>query len=397
MGRVVRTLVLATVTATAATAGFGAAGATSSRLAVTRPHGPGIAVGDFFTCGLSTNGTVKCWGDFDDGGSTKGAPRQTSLPVAVKGISGAVAISASAATCVLLSTGGVECWGDNVDGIRGDGTTTSTATPTPVTGITTAVGISVGGDHACAALQDGTIECWGDNGSGELGNGGLGGISSTPVAVQGITNAVGVAAGTQVSCAVLADGTAKCWGRDSFGALGTFGPALGHSSTPVAVKGITGAVKITSGGLTTCVLLSNGNVKCWGENLAGEAGNGSRNYGRLPAPVLVKKVSHAVNVSMAGVGCATLADGTAKCWGSNYFGALGTGLPTNQGPKTAALVPRLARVVSVAAGIESSCAVIADGTARCWGSNDHGQLGNGSTSTGQSKAVLVKGLSLGKS
>jgi alpha-tubulin suppressor-like RCC1 family protein len=392
MRRVLLTLVCVLA---ASTSGLGPAGAATSPVAVTPARGPAIAIGYEFACGLSTSGLVKCWGDLGYGALTAGTPQQSSVPVAIPGISDAVAISASSTTCVLLGTGVVECWGGDNNGLRGDGTTTPTLAPTPVTGITTAVAISVS-DHACAVLKNGTIECWGDNTRGELGNGVLGGLSATPVLVQGITNAVAVSTGSQVSCALLADGTARCWGRDSNGALGTFGPALGHSSTPVVVKGISGAVKITSGGGTTCVLLSNGNVKCWGANLSGEAGNGSRNYGRLPAPVLVKKVSKALNVSMNGVGCAALAGGTAKCWGTNYFGSLGTGLPPNEGPKMAALVPRLAHVGSVTAGIDFACAVIADGTARCWGTNDHGQLGNGATSQAPSKAVVVKGLALGK-
>ena len=141
-------------------------------------------------------------------------------------------------------------------------------------------------------------------------------------------------------------------------------------------------------------LLVNGNVKCWGNNLSGELGNGTRNYGRLPGPILVKKVAKAVSIAMGEAGCAALADGTAKCWGENYFGTLGTARPTD-GPHTAAVVPRLTHVESVAMNVESACAVLANGSVHCWGTNNYGQLGNGTTSTELSKPVLVKGLSLG--
>jgi alpha-tubulin suppressor-like RCC1 family protein len=387
MRRVALALMLA---AGVAVSGLGPAGAVSSRATA---HGPLVAVGYEFACGLATNGLVKCWGSNRDGALGAGAPAQSSVPVAVKGISNAIAISAAEATCALLATGVVKCWGSNQYGVRGDGTTTATGTPTAVTGITTAVAISVS-DHACALLKDGTVECWGDNSKGELGSGTTSAYSSIPVAVPGLTNVVAISTGSQLSCAVLADGTARCWGRDSNGALGTGGPPLGKSAVPLPVKGITGAVKLTTGGLSTCALLSNGNVKCWGLNLSGELGNGTRNYGRLPGPILVKKVAHAVSIAMGEDGCAALADGTAKCWGGNYFGTLGTGRPTD-GPHTAAVVPRLTHVVSVAMNVESACAVLANGSVHCWGTNNYGQLGDGTISATPSKPVLVKGLSLG--
>ena len=141
--------------------------------------------------------------------------------------------------------------------------------------------------------------------------------------------------------------------------------------------------------------MTNGNLKCWGSNLGGQLGNGTSNYGRLPEPVKVQKVTNAVTMTMGGVGCAVIAGGTTKCWGTNYWGVLGTGQVAN-GSKTADLVVDVSHAVDVAAGFQSACAVITDGTVKCWGMNEKGQLGTGGINRKPRTAVVVKGLSLGK-
>jgi len=204
-----------------------------------------------------------------------------------------------------------------------------------------------------------------------------------------------VSTGSQLSCALLADHTIRCWGIDAGGALGTGGPPLGQSTTPVVVQGVTGAVELTTGRLTSCARLSNGNVMCWGSNLTGELGDGTRNYGRHPLPVRVKKVALTVDVSMGADGCVTLADGTVKCWGANNYGTIGNG--RRDGTQTTAVtVQRVTGAAAVVSGVDSACAVLADGRVFCWGSNNWGQLGAGTRGNGVSKALLVKNLSLGK-
>ena len=112
--------------------------------------------------------------------------------------------------------------------------------------------ITAGDFHSCALLANGTAKCWGYNAIGELGNGTTTG-SSTPVVVSGLTNAVAIAAGGSHSCALLANGTAKCWGYNAYGAVGERHPT--DSSTPVVVTGLTNAVAITAGGYAfVCVV-----------------------------------------------------------------------------------------------------------------------------------------------
>src|SRR2546427_771822 len=172
-------------------------------------------------------------------------------------------------SCALLQDGTVRCWGDNTCGELGNGTsdpvtnTPSTFNPPPVTvsGITTAVAISAGGWYTCALLQDGTVRCWGDNTWGELGNGAVLVSPSptspvtptpTPVTVSGITTAVAIEAGVFHMCALLRDGTLQCWGRGEEGRLGNGSTA--NSSTPVTVSGIVPAV-IAPGAAHSCAVL----------------------------------------------------------------------------------------------------------------------------------------------
>ena len=123
----------------------------------------------------------------------------------------------------------------------------------------------VGGEsHSCALLANGTVKCWGDNFYGQLGNG-TDTPSISPVAVTGLANVVAIASGAWHSCALLADGSARCWGYNNDGELGHgSGP---HSSTPVVVSGLVNATAITGGAAHTCALLATGTVKCWGAKL----------------------------------------------------------------------------------------------------------------------------------
>jgi alpha-tubulin suppressor-like RCC1 family protein len=279
-------------------------------------------------------------------------------------------------SCALLMNGQLRCWGANTAGQLGDGTTMGRTRPT-LSLATGLVQVSTGYEHACGRRMDGTVWCWGHGTSGQLGNGAMV-DSPTPVQVQGITNAIDVAAGQLASCALLADRTARCWGRGED--LGN--NSLANSATPVTVMNLSDATDLSMGftatrgsnSQTTCALRTNGAVRCWGYGMAGQIGNGARSSVRVPTDVTGISTARALNVGGSHV-CVVLMDNTVRCWGDGISGQLGDGTQETRDAPVA--VTGLANVRSLALGDRFSCAVTADGSAQCWGEGGRAQLGRG--------------------
>jgi alpha-tubulin suppressor-like RCC1 family protein len=297
----------------------------------------------------------------------------------------------------VLTDGKIMCWGDNTYGKLGDGSVaTERTSPVQVSGygwsITTASSIALGSGHSCALLTDGTVKCWGRNGWGGLGDGTTTN-RNTPVEVSGITTATSIALGSSHSCAVLTDGTVKCWGRNGWGGLGD--GTTDDSSTPVEVSGITTATSIALGGSHSCAVLTDGTVKCWGLNLLGQLGDGTFQCVRCSGsgtPVEVSGITTATSIALGYEhSCALLTDGTVKCWGSNGSGQLGDGTTTKR--NTPVEVSGISTATSIALGSGHSCALLMNSTVMCWGYNGSGQLGDGSV-TDRNTPVEVPGLIL---
>ncbi len=233
------------------------------------------------------------------------------------------------------------------------------------------------------------MKCWGNNSSGQLGNGGGSGNQLTPVDVSGLTGVTAIAVGSRHSCALTGD-TVKCWGANSWGQLGTGFPD--GELTPADVVGLAGVTAITAGEDHTCARTSAGAAKCWGFNLNGQLGDDSTNSAISPTDV--SGLSSGVTAISAGVAhtCAVVAAGAVRCWGANEFGALGDGTTTQRQVPTP--VSGLTGITAVTAGAFHTCALTSGGGARCWGRNHEGQLGDGTTGR-ELTAVNVVGLSSG--
>ena len=358
-----------------------------------------IVAGNSYNCALMTSGGVQCWGANGNGQLGNGTTANASTPVAVTNLASGVAAIAvgEAHSCALMTSGGVQCWGANGNGQLGNGSTTDSSTPVAVTNLPSdVVGIYTGGYHTCVLTSAGGVQCWGANSNGQLGNGSTT-DSRTPVAVTNLASGVAdLAMGYRHTCALMTAGRLQCWGYNVYGQLGN--GTTTSSSTPGAVTRLaTGVVKVVAGKYQTCALLGLGVMQCWGWNVYGQLGNNST--ANSPAPVVAKALpGGAMAVTMgSGHSCQLDTFGGVVCWGYNSSGQLGNGTTTSS--LTPVAVPGLATAVAVATsnivvngstytqptstivtGYVHTCGLTNAGGVRCWGQNNHGQLGNNSTS-----------------
>jgi len=338
-----------------------------------------IATGDTRACALLRNGTVRCWGQ--------------SYPLGdVSSLTSITQISARGGNyCAVRMDGRVLCW----NGIPRDAMQPALV---PVTGITTAVEVAAGANHACARLADNSVVCWGTGTSGQLGNG-MTANSTTPVVVTGLTDAAALTAGTAFSCALRMSGAVVCWGLNTNGQVGN-GTTV-NATTPVAVTGLTSGVRQVRAGLRhTCAVLTAGGVRCWGENLWSQLGDGATT--NRTAPVAVAGLASARWVSAYDHhSCAITSDNRVLCWGYNPLGEAGGGTEARPTP---ARLTGLASVIDLqsggaanattGAGTAWRCALecpgaragrtcTAGGTLKCWSGrtsgNEYGQLADGTT------------------
>eukprot|EP00903_Cladosiphon_okamuranus_P006618 g6465.t1 len=331
-------------------------------------------------------------------------------------------------SCVVTADASVKCFGYNKNGElglgdtanRGDGSggmgdelgSVDLGTGAKVTAV------SAGWQHTCALLEGGSVKCWGRNDWGQLGKGDYVDRGDDPLtmgdnlaaidlgsAPSGIGTAVAkaVTTGQQFTCVLVEGGGVKCFGRNDEGQcgrgnldenVGSNSEDLGDNLPYVDLGEGVEAISISSGTATTCAALLGGGIKCWGGNSYGGLGVGDTyNVGDEPTDMgdNVKEVDlgsgevgHSVVLGLRHA-CAILVGGSVKCWGDNRSGQLGLGHVATMGDDPDELGDNLPFVdlgsggtaTSLSLGESHSCAVLGDGTVRCWGKGFRGQLGRG--------------------
>lgn len=315
--------------------------------------------------------------------------------------------------CARLLDGAVKCWGGGMEGqlgneanaYLGDEAEEMGARLAPVSlGADRAAEIvGAGGHHSCARLDDGSLRCWGANHAGQLGLGhdqsrgnapGQMG-EALPAVALGAGRVEELAGGWNHGCALLDDGSLRCWGRNDHGQLGlgdteNRGDEDGEmgESLPAVDFGAAGAVRaVAAGEFHGCAVVGEGQVRCWGANDRGQLGLGDTEERHAPGPAVdLGEGARAVELTAGDAHtCARLEDGRVKCWGKNDRGQLGLGEGGDRGDEAGEMGEALAavdfgtgrRALAVEAGANHTCAILDDQRLVCWGENRQGQLGLG--------------------
>jgi len=240
-----------------------------------------LDLGEFYTCGLTTNGKIYCWGANYKGqlgdGTTVGRNKPTEINNSVIGNVQFTSLTVGwVHACAISTNGKTYCWGYNVDGQLGDGTTDDRTKPVLVdtTGIRNAqfTSLSLGKLHSCGIANDGKTYCWGYNVDGELGDGSSAYLKSRPslIDTSSISNIqfTSIALGDFHSCAIAIDGKIYCWGKNGDGQLGN--GTIVDNNKPILVDTIAiGNLQFTSLALKnnhSCAIATNGKTYCWGDN-----------------------------------------------------------------------------------------------------------------------------------
>lgn len=242
-----------------------------------------IAAGDAHTCAVDEFGLPWCWGSNAHGQLGETSVAETAAPI----LSGkgamrfASIVAGSNFTCALTSNGRVSCWGENGSGQLGDGSNFDRPLPVSVTSVAF-TSIAAGSSHTCGLTADGEAYCWGRNASGQLGDGGTVDRNS-PVRVRGGARFKSITAGANHTCAVAVDGTGYCWGQNTFGQLGTGGAA--DVAQPATVADGHVFASIRAFGSHTCGLTTGGEAFCWGNNAESQLGDGTQAHRSRPTAV----------------------------------------------------------------------------------------------------------------
>lgn len=365
-----------------------------------------VVVTMWSTCALRGDGSVWCWGR-DHHGEVSGHPEQVQrralrTPTRVPGVDHVVQLAAGEEhVCAVTLGGQVRCWGGNSHGQLGLGDRNWNHAPADALGVTHAVEVTAAGLHTCARTREGHVWCWGSNTRGELGHPPEPGscamdsrevqpCNPTPQRVEGITHATALSATgalghEETTCALLADGSARCWGSNHLGALGARTEGA-SSATPVAVDGVANSDRLSphGAGAGVCARRRDGSWWCWGQRGEGSAETDPWGATRVEALQGARAV-----VPLVGARCALNSAGDVSCEPGLRWGRLGPGLSAGAAERWR--VQGLTGMDGLVSQGIHGCAWRCAGEVQCWGFNQDGQLGDDSIRRSE-RPVAVAGL-----
>lgn len=295
--------------------------------------------------------------------------------------------------CALTESGEAWCWGYNRAGQLGDGTGEDSDTPVAVAADAAFSQLSAGRYFTCGITTEGETQCWGDNSRGSLGNGETGAGSSdadqaAPVTVDTEVTFESIVSGQLHTCGLTEDGAAYCWGAYASGQLGN--EAGEDVTTPQpSAEGLAFGSLAPGGDTSTCGITVEGEAYCWGNDSFGQLGRGDESSAPRPEPAPVTGAHEFASLTLGRThACGIDTEGELWCWGANDTGQLGDGTTESAAVPTAVATDQ--RFVQVAADDGFTCAVADGGDAYCWGANVDGRLGDG-TEDDSTEPVAVSG------
>ncbi len=288
-----------------------------------------ISSGSQQGCGITFSGILKCWGDNFNGQLGDGTIIKKLIPTTIdSGVTYSQISNGYTHTCGITLTGILKCWGGNTDGELGDGTTTSSRIPISIDPGEAYVQVSSERSHTCAITVTGILKCWGSNNSGQIGDGTITQRPTpTPTTIDPGVFYSQIAAGYLHTCGITTTGILKCWGNNVYGQLGD-GSTVQKLNPTIIDFGVT-YFQISNGAYHTCGLTPSRVLKCWGNNSSGQVGNGTDNDGsKILTPTIIDSgVSYYEPRAGSSHTCGIdTSSGNIKCWGENANGRQGNRL-----------------------------------------------------------------------
>jgi alpha-tubulin suppressor-like RCC1 family protein len=303
-------------------------------------------------------------------------------------------------SCAINSNDDAYCWGQNSAGQIGNGNTTNQIRPTLVAGGFKWSMISAGYNSSCGITKDGEGYCWGVGNAGQLGNGGTANSSvPVPISVSGGDRWADIDAGGATVCGVTTDGRGFCFGSNTSGQLGDGTTVAKSVRTLIPGTRIWKKIRLgwkswnnqwTTNLVTTCGMTTSNEIFCWGDNAAGQLGDGNPGESANSSPIKLLAAKEWKDLEVGeGHVCAITASNDGYCWGWNPNGQVGIGSMVDQ--STPSLVLNDIKWTKIGLGKSSSCGINTVGKGYCWGLNGNGQAGNGVTSPSQTTPAAVLG------